>query len=543
MLRLSKPYRKIYLSFWGVGVLSSLALAVPPAPGQAWPGGKACFVNSKAAANRLSPALGAAGFASLPPSYNIFVIRVQFPDRALTTNTASAFFQKVQEYYKENSFNNFSPIFTIGPVFTLPNVEAVYGGNCGGDVACHVPRLIQDSVSAAIPSIDFRQYDQIMIYHAGYGEESRGPTSDIWSLFFPSTDMAHYGYGPISADGKPFDGATIVPELEHGASALGVICHEYGHQLGLPDLYNTAASGGISVVGAWDLMDYPWMGNPQGSNPPHLGAWSKRFLGFGTQDVLTSSGTIALTPMELSPGRSVEIPIGSEYFLVEYRTTTAAQFDASLPQSAGLAVWHVDPALAENQTILDQNTVNNPSQNGKGHYGVDLIEADGRAVYPPGGADLWSNGQTLSAPASNLFSVAVSSLVMTGIRGVGSPTVTAQIFYRPTQSSQSIMSAMSFPNPARGKVRAEAPPGTLATFRIQLARPPSALKATLYTILGQRVIEVPYSSFKDTGDLDWRYDCDWNGKDENGADVASGVYYLQFEVDGEKIRKPIVVQR
>ena len=94
---------------------------------------------------------------------------------------------------------------------------------------------------------------------------------------------------------------------------------------------------------------------------------------------------------------------------------------------------------------------------------------------------------------------------------------------------------MSFPNPARGKVRAEAPPGTLATFRIQLARPPSALKATLYTILGQRVIEVPYSSFKDTGDLEWRYDCDWNGKDETGADVASGVWSFPPHKSGRSL--------
>jgi hypothetical protein len=344
---------------------------------------------------------------------------------------------------------------------------------------------------------------------------------------------------------KTFIGATIVPELERGASALGVICHEYGHQLGLPDLYEILPSGQqISTLGAWDLMDYPWTGNHvDGDNPPHLGAWSKRFLGFGSTEVLTSSGTVSLSPMELAPGKSFEIWVGSEYFLIEYRQTSAAEYDAALPQPSGLAVWHVDPALAENDDVFSNNAVNSPLRNGRGHVGVDLIEADGEAGYPPGAMDLWNEGQTLSAPASNLFNGVPSSLVMNEIQGVGSPTVLAKLFFRPAQSKQSVARAISFPNPATGVVRLGAPPGTFATFQIQLSRPPSTLTATLYSILGQRVIQVSRASFMDVGDFKWIYEYDWNGRDETGADVASGVYYLQFDVDGEKIRKPIVVQR
>ena len=297
-------------------------------------------------------------------------------------------------------------------------------------------------------------------------------------------------------------------------------------------------------------MDYPWMGiHVQGDNPPHLGAWSKRFLGFGSTQVLASSGTVSLSPIEFAPGKSIQIySTESEYFLAEYRLrASTSAYDKDLPDPAGLAVWHVDDALLNAPNTFKNNTVNVPSLNG--HNGVDLVESDGRAVYPPGGNDLWTNGLTFASPASNLFNGTVSSLVMTGIHGVGGSEVAARILFLGAKNQQSVARAISYPNPATGHVRSDASPGTWSTLRLQLSRPvsPTALKATIYTILGQRVQEIPGANFNFRVDLsrdyEWVYEYDWNGRDETGAEVASGVYYLQFDVDGEKIRKPIVVQR
>ncbi len=516
----------------GLSGLSAGVGAVPPAPGQpAW-AKNTCHVNSSVRAGR---AFGAPFLAPPTKNYSVLVLRVRFSNVSFGgTDLSATFFQQVQDYFNENSYGTFLPTFTISNVFSLPNPMSYYGNNCGEDVSCNATDLLADAISVANPSIDFNGFDHVMIYHAGYGEESTRTGSDIWSMYIDT---------PFSADGESFVGATIVPELESGASALGVICHEYGHQLGLPDLYDTAA--GESTVGAWDLMDYPWTGSPVGANPPHLGAWSKRFLGFGSTDILTSSGTVTLSPIELAPGKSIEIyRFGAEYFLLEYRLqASTAVFDGDLPFSAGLALWHVDENVLNDPTTFNNNIVNTPGENPFGHRGVDLIEADGSASYPPGDRDVFSDGDTLAAPASNLFTGAASTLVMNEIQGVGNPTVTAKIFFRPAQVHQIVVRAISFPNPATGVVRAGAPSGTFSTFRVELVRPPLNLTATLYSILGQRVFHVSHSSFKDRGDYKWIYEYDWNGRDETGADVASGVYYLQFDVDGEKIRKPIVVQR
>lgn len=534
---------KSFLVLAGLCLLSIGVRAVPPAPGQSSGAQNTCHVNSSAREVQVTGGFGAPVLIPPAKNFSVLVLRVQFSNLSFGgVDHSVTFFQDVQNYFSENSYGVFRPTFTISSVFTLPNTQAFYGNNCGQDVSCNASRLITDAVAAADPSINFSGFDQVMIYHAGFGEESTGTSSHIWSMYIDPS---------YSSNEKSFVGATIVPELESGASALGVLCHEYGHQLGLPDLYDTSVPGGQSTVGAWDLMDYPWTGSPAGSNPPHLGAWSKRILGFGTTEVLTSSGMVTLSPMELGPGKSIEIfRSGPEYFLLEYRLkASTATYDKALPQSAGLAVWHVDETVVNNSTIFNNNTVNAPRANGIGHRGVDLVEADGNALYPPGSADLFLDGQTLAAPYSNLFNGAVSSLVMTGIEGISGPLVDARILFLASKIQQTVARSVSYPNPSNGVARAGAPAGTWSTLRLQLSRPvaPSALKATIYSILGQRVVQILGADFVFRVDLsrdyEWIYEYDWNGKDETGGDVASGVYYLQFDVDGEKIRKPIVVQR
>ena len=71
---------------------------------------------------------------------------------------------------------------------------------------------------------------------------------------------------------------TIMPEN----GGVGVFAHEFGHDLGLPDLYDTG--GGENGTGFWTLMSSgSWMGsgvNDIGTRPDHMGAWEKLQMGW-----------------------------------------------------------------------------------------------------------------------------------------------------------------------------------------------------------------------------------------------------------------------
>ncbi|MDK1327477.1 immune inhibitor A domain-containing protein [Arthrobacter sp. zg-Y1143] len=137
--------------------------------------------------------------------------------------------------------------------------------------------------------------DHFQAIHAGEGEEAGAATSAIWSHRW-SVGQAGYGIdGPAT---NPFGGIRIgdskvwirdyTTEPENGG--LGVFAHEYGHDLGLPDLYDTA--GGDNGTGFWTLMSSgSWLGRGTdsiGTTPNHMGAWEKLQLGWLDYDVATA---------------------------------------------------------------------------------------------------------------------------------------------------------------------------------------------------------------------------------------------------------------
>ena len=135
--------------------------------------------------------------------------------------------------------------------------------------------------------------DHFQAVHAGEGEEAGGGAQGedaIWShrWYVNRTD---YGVtGPPSAAAGMFGGTPIgdtgywigdyTTEPENGG--LGVFAHEYGHDLGLPDLYDT--TGGENGTGFWTLMSSgSWMnhgGDDIGTTPDYMGPWEKLQLGW-----------------------------------------------------------------------------------------------------------------------------------------------------------------------------------------------------------------------------------------------------------------------
>lgn len=138
--------------------------------------------------------------------------------------------------------------------------------------------------------------DHYQALHAGGGAEAGVPNA-IWSHRW-YVQLTPIGTGGPTVDGSvvPFGGTQIggsdywvgdyTTEPENGA--VGVFAHEFGHDLGLPDLYNTG-SGPENSTGFWTLMSSgSWTSeNPDyiGTKPTHMGAWEKFQLGWLNYEV------------------------------------------------------------------------------------------------------------------------------------------------------------------------------------------------------------------------------------------------------------------
>ena len=89
---------------------------------------------------------------------------------------------------------------------------------------------------------------------------------------------------------------------------MGVFAHEFGHDLGLPDLYDTSGNtgGAENSTGFWTLYSsgsYGSTGNPAdgiGTKPIHMSAYEKIYLGWSNYQVVNynQKADIKLGPAE-----------------------------------------------------------------------------------------------------------------------------------------------------------------------------------------------------------------------------------------------------
>ena len=139
--------------------------------------------------------------------------------------------------------------------------------------------------------------DHFQSVHAGMGEEVGGGIlgadaiwSHRWYAFYGAdgpdgTGPHDFGGVEVGDSGYWIGDYTIEPEN----GGVGVFAHEFAHDLGLPDLYDTA--GGENSTGFWTLMSsgsYGNSGNPAdgiGTKPIHMGAWEKFQLGWLNYEV------------------------------------------------------------------------------------------------------------------------------------------------------------------------------------------------------------------------------------------------------------------
>ena len=192
-----------------------------------------------------------------------------------------------------------------------------------------------------------------------------------------------------ASDGGFIQISPVLGTIQRGRTlpdVVGLMSHEYGHTLGLPDLYPKESlrypyvgldemSAGI---GSWGLMGFGALGWNGNDGPNRFCAWSLTELGWGDEIALEQNEQeIHIEPVSRT-GEVYRIPLApEEYFLLEFRQRDGSYYDRDIP-GEGLLVWHVRHA------------------NGHPNFAVDLECADGRwldAGFPLGTMPDGRNGE------------------------------------------------------------------------------------------------------------------------------------------------------
>ncbi|MCF6238582.1 MAG: M6 family metalloprotease domain-containing protein, partial [Candidatus Marinimicrobia bacterium] len=308
------------------------------------------------------------------------------------------------EHYTEMSYSQFYLSGTVYGWYELSQTGAYYEGsqtepydNGFTNPPGGVGDFLQETLQLADLEIDFSQYDNdgpdgeansgdddgfvdaAFFVHSGSGGEYGGPY--IWS--HRSTYSNWWG-GPFLTNDMGANGTVIkvndyiMQPATNGSGGLieiGVFSHEFGHAIGLPDLYDTDYSS--DGIGDWCLMGGGSWSMPY--SPTHFSAWCKEMLGWivpvipdNNMDAvqilnveenpyvlkLWTHGELGSYYSYYSHGQDV----GREYYLIENRQRIGTE--QHIP-GTGIVIWHIDNTQYHNS---DET-----------HRMVDVVAADGNS--------------------------------------------------------------------------------------------------------------------------------------------------------------------
>ncbi len=321
-------------------------------------------------------------------SPKICVILVEFSNNSFTVpNTYETFTNmfnqegfsqysatgSVLDFYRASSNGKFQPQVDIyGPV-KLSKTISYYGSNDSYGNDKYPEQMVIDACTALDDTVDFSQYDtdndgkidNVYVFYAGYGEADGGAKSTIWPH---SWDVAS-GAGTYKYfDGKLLDHYACSNELYYSSKQLagiGLFCHEFGHVLGIPDLYDVDYSGAFTPDD-YSLMDSGSYNNNMHTPPTHTG-YERYALNWVDPIELSDPATISMQSIDkaFDDVYLIKTPSTNEYYILENRQKTA--WDAYIP-GHGMMIWHIN----YNASIWNNNAVNTTV----GKQYVDIVEAD-----------------------------------------------------------------------------------------------------------------------------------------------------------------------
>jgi immune inhibitor A len=332
------------------------------------------------ASSALAPALaGATPTAKLSLSkpkgkLQCLVLLVDFADNP--GNTPSAHYRSLlfddtnpgsmRTLYKEMSYGALDIDGVVTEWIRAPHPYSYYtngSSGTGNSYPNNTPGLLADILGIYLKSNTLAGFDAnndgyvdgLFLIHAGAGAETDSDPAKRQNMIW-----SHKWTLPKSISNSGIKAWAYFTAPEDGK--LGVFSHEFGHFIGLPDLYDTTYRS--QGVGAWCLMGGgSWGGG--GDTPTRLSAWCLEELGWIKPTTVKGKLAVQLKSLEGDPKQCYRLNISggakSEYFLVENRQKAGR--DIALPGS-GLALWHIDRKQSGNTNALA--------------YMVGLVQADGK---------------------------------------------------------------------------------------------------------------------------------------------------------------------
>lgn len=233
--------------------------------------------------------------ASAPSEGNnsLLVLMIEYPDLEFNSSSTPEFYEELlngenesdhsmTRYYKDMSNGKLDLTIDVMGIYMAENDYAYYQDNAR--------ELVREAIDQAKEedNVRFSRYDNdkdgnvdvIMAIHSGPGAETQG------GHYIHSHRSILYTQA-VTYDGVRMNDYTIQPEYSYspGDSAIGVFAHEFGHILGLPDLYDTNYDNDgyySDGVGDWSIMasgSHSGVNN-SGDRPAPFLAWEKAQLGW-----------------------------------------------------------------------------------------------------------------------------------------------------------------------------------------------------------------------------------------------------------------------
>ncbi|SHO57229.1 immune inhibitor A domain-containing protein [Vibrio quintilis] len=253
--------------------------------------------------NQLTPALTDMYYKSYTPDHYQTLL---FSDTGYTGPDGQNLIS-MRQYYHQESGDSYGVSGKVLGWYHASHNAAYYGGHtASGGNDLNPQQLVREALDqlAKDPSVNLADYDiedrydydgdgdyrepdgvidHLMVFHSSVGEEAGGGALGEDAIWSHRHNLGQFYVlkGTQSTVPGRFDGqyAAYDYTMQPIDAAAGVCSHEYGHDLGLPDEYDTQYTGKGEPVSYWSIMSSgSWAGKVPGTEPSSFSAWCKAFL-------------------------------------------------------------------------------------------------------------------------------------------------------------------------------------------------------------------------------------------------------------------------